>query len=163
MAKAKIDRVFAEVYAVADQYPVMPIDVARLSGALAKCPKPEKVVARLLAELVDHENPSLRRIGIHACRKTGFFQAPGLREALLGKLSDPNPWVRYDAAWAIKDGAYDGKDVRESLAVLATDVKLPEDEERLKVNPSNAELAAKVRARAALDSLLTAEQKPESE
>jgi hypothetical protein len=160
MAKAKIDQLFAEVYALADQHGIMPIDMARLSGAFAKLPQREKVVARLLAELVTHDNSSLRRIGIHACRKIGRFQTTGLRDALLCKLSDPNPWVRYDAAWAVKDAGYDGKDVRDALAGLAADVKLPEDEQRLNANPSNGELAARVRARAALDSLLAANQQP---
>src|SRR5437763_983493 len=115
MAKSKADRIFAEIYAMADKGTIMPIDTARLSGALAACPHPERVVPRLLAELVNHDSPLIRRIGVHACRKIGRFQFPGLREALLLKLSDPNAWVRYDAAWAVHDAAYDGKDVRDSL------------------------------------------------
>jgi hypothetical protein len=153
-AKAETDCVFAEVYGVADQYPVVPIKQARLSRLLAELPNPRKVVQRVLAELVDHDNPSLRRIGIHACRQIGLFQAPGLRSALLSKLSDPVAWVRYDAAWAVKDAGYDGKDVRDLLALLAGDAKLPEDEQRLQMRPSDAELAARVQARAALDCLV---------
>jgi hypothetical protein len=117
-------------------------------------PNPRKVVQRVLAELVDHDNPSLRRIGIHACRRIGVFQAPGLRAALLSKLSDSDAWVRYDAAWAVKDAGYDGKDVRDLLALLAGDAKLPEEEQRLQMRPGDAELAARVYARAALDRLV---------
>jgi hypothetical protein len=158
MAKSRIDLLFIQVYALADRTGIMPIDMARQSGAFAVLPQKEKVVARLLAELVDNDNASLRRIGIHACRKIGHFQVRGLRDALLAKLADPNPWVRYDAAWAVKDAGYDWKDVRDALAVLAADAKLPEDEQRLKENASNAQLAAKVMARVALDVLLAVKQ-----
>src|SRR5262249_32553892 len=143
-----------EVHSVAHHYPVAPIKQARLSRLLAELPNPRKVVQRVLAELADHDNPSMRRIGVHACRRIGVFQAPGVRAALLRKLSGPDAWVRYDAAWAVKDAGYDGKEVRDSLARLAGDVKLPEDEQRLATRPSDADLAARVRARVALDSLL---------
>jgi HEAT repeats len=155
MAKSKRDRLFEQVLALADR-PVAPFDVARLSHAFAELPDPAKAVPRLIAELFDHRNADLRRIGIHACRRIGRFQSPGLRDALLHKFSDPDPWVRYDAAWAVKDAGYDGKDVRDALLVLAAGAKLPEDEQRLRENPSDARLAGQVQARQALDALLAA-------
>lgn len=156
MAKTTIDRLIAQTYALAGQFPVMPIEEIRLSVAFAELPNPEQVVPRLLTELVDHDDMHVRRVGIHACRRIGLFQASGLREAIMRRLSDSNHWVQYDAVWTVQDAGYDGPDVREFLGRLASGVQLPEDEQRLKENPSNAQLAAKVRARVALDSLLAA-------
>ena len=157
MAKSKEDQLFARVFAVADLHLVQGIDLARLSTALSELSGRDRVVARALAELVGHANPSRRRLGIHACRKIRRFEAPGLREALLGRLADEDPWVRYDAAWAVHEAGYDGKDVRDALGVLAQGVDLPDDRRRLAANPSNADLAARVRARDALDALLAVE------
>jgi hypothetical protein len=153
-AKTKLDRLIAQTFALAEQFPVMPIEEIRLSVALAELPNPEQVVPRLLAELVDHEDMHVRRVGIHACRRIGRFQLPGVREAVLRRLADENAWVRYDAAWTAHEAGYDGPDVRQLLSALASGVRLPEDEERLRANPSDSELAARVRARQALDALL---------
>ena len=153
MAKSKTERVFAEVFAVAELHPVQGIDMARLALALAGLPRQEQVVGRVLAELVEHTNPSRRRIGIHACRRAKRFQAAGLRDALVRRLADPDPWVRYDAAWTIHEAGYDGPDVRAALDELAAGVSLSRDRKRLTANPSNAELAGRVRAREALDAL----------
>jgi hypothetical protein len=152
--KTKLDRLIAQTFALAEQFPVMPIEEIRLSVALAELPNPDQVVPRLLAELVDHEDMHVRRVGIHACRRIGRFQLPGVREAVLRRLADENAWVRYDAAWTAHDAGYDGPDVREALGSLASGVRLPKDEERLRDNPSDSDLAARVRAQQALDALL---------
>src|SRR4029453_7758970 len=96
----------------------------------------------------------VRRVGIHACRRIGLFQLPGLREAILRRLADENAWGRDGAAGAAHEAGYDGPDVRELLGGLASGVHLAEDEERLRANPSDSDLAARVRARQALDALL---------
>src|SRR5262245_41699585 len=77
-----LDWLIAATVALADQFPVMPIEEIQLSVALAELPNPEQVVPRLLAELVDHEDMRVRRVGIHACRRIGRFQLPGVREAI---------------------------------------------------------------------------------
>ncbi len=156
MVMAKIDRLIAQTYALAEQFPIMPVEEIRLSVAFAKLPKPKQVVLRLLTELFDHDNMHVRRVAINACRRIRLFEIPGLREAIIRKLRDPNHWVQYDAVWTVQDAGYDGPDVRKCLRALAAGVKLPKDEERLKTGPSNAELAARVRARVALDTLLAA-------
>lgn len=151
----KIDGLIAQTFSLAEQSVVMPIEEVRLSVFFAQLPNPEQVVPRLIAEVIDHENMHIRRVGIHACRRIGLFQAPGLRDAIIRRLADENAWVRYDAVWTVQDAGYDGPDVRQILGELAAGVRLPEDEERLRDNPSDADLAARVRARAALDSLLS--------
>src|SRR5262245_39173043 len=154
MAKSKLAALFVKVKAVADPYPVAPILMARFATEFSELPRPGAAIPRLLRELVHHPNASMRRIGISACRRIARFDAPGLREALLGRLSDTDPWVRYDAAWGIGDAGYDGPDVRAALATLAGNTRLPRDYERSRANPSDAELAGRVRARQALDALL---------
>jgi hypothetical protein len=162
MAKAKIDRLIGKTYALADQFPIMPIEEIRLSVAFAELPNPQQVVRRLLADLVDHDDMHVRRVGINACRRIGLFQIPGLRDAIVRRLSDPAHWVQYDAVWTVQAAGYDGPDVRRLLGRLAAGVHLPEDEERLKAGPSNAELAARVRARVALDKLLGTNTPPDT-
>ncbi len=153
MGKSRIDRLIAKTLALAGQFPVMPVEEVRLSVAFAELPEPEQVVPRLLAELIDHDDMHPRRVGIHACRRIGLFQFPGLRDAIIRRLADDNAWVRYDAVWTVKDARYDGPDVRRLLGGLASGVHLSEDEERLRANPSNSELAARVLAWSTLDSL----------
>jgi hypothetical protein len=99
-AKSKLDRLISRTYALAKKFPVMPVEEIRLSVALAELPNPEQVVPRLLTDLVDHVDMHARRVGIHACRRIRLFQFPGLREAIVRRLSDSNGWVRYDAVWA---------------------------------------------------------------
>jgi hypothetical protein len=154
VAKPTTKVVFAKALEYAEHTPIAGLHLAQLATALSGLPHKDRVVQRVLAELVEHPNPSGRRIGIHACRRIGRFQAVGLREALVRRLADGDPWVRYDAAWAIHDAGYDGPDVREALGVLASGVRLPADETRLRASPSDAVLAGRVRARQALDALL---------
>lgn len=153
MAKSKMELVFAKAFKVASGHPVRGIDLARVSVALAELSNKPEMIERALAELVAHTNPSRRRLGIHACRRARRFQLGGQRDALLRCLADTDPWVRYDAAWTIHEAGYHGPDVRDALGVLAAGVDLPADKQRLADNPSDAELAARVRAREALDAL----------
>jgi hypothetical protein len=154
MAKPTTTFVFGKALEYAEHKPIAGLHLAQLATALAELPNKNRVVLRVLAELVGHPNASGRRIGIHACRRAKRFDAAGLRDALIRCLDDSDPWVRYDAAWAIKDAGYDGPDVRTALALLASGIRLPEDETRLRANPSDAKLAAAVQARQSLDALL---------
>lgn len=137
-----------------NSFPVMPVDEIRLSVEFAELPEQTEVVARLIRDLFHHENMHVRRIAVNACRRSRRFDVPGLEAALTEKLADHEPWVRYDAAWAIKDAQYDNPRIRELLLKNAASVRLPEDEERLKGNRGNAELQAQVQARKTLDALL---------
>jgi hypothetical protein len=163
VAKSKTDQVFAKVFAIAEEHPVSGLYLARLSVALAELPNRDQVVRRVLVEMVEHDNPSRRRIGIHACRRIGRFEAPGLRSSLLDHLADRDPWVRNDAAWAIKEAGYDGQDVREALGKLAGGARLPRDRQRSDADPDNATLAARVEAREALDALVAGGAAPGAE
>ncbi len=138
---------------LANGFPIMPVEELRLSVAFAELPHQEEVVARLIRELFDHDNMHLRRIAINACRRSEMFSVPGLKEALTEKLFDPAAWVRYDAAWAIHDAQYDSPEIRRRLKVNAANSKLPDDEIRVRKNPSDAVLQAQVRARETLDAL----------
>jgi hypothetical protein len=133
---------------------IMPIEIARLSVAFSELPRRREVVTKLMSALFDHDSSDLRRIAIHACRRAKVFDVPGLQKALIEKLSDEDPWIRYDAAWTIGEAGYDGTEVRKALTKLAGKTKLPRDEIARDKNPSNAELSARVQARKALDALL---------
>jgi hypothetical protein len=147
------DRLKEECIEVGDSFPVMPIDEIRLSVDFAELPDQVQVVERLVRELFNYPNMHVQRIAINACRRSQQFGVRGLKEALTEKLSDSEPWVRYDAAWAIHDAKYDSPKIREELLKNAATVRLPEDELRLRGNPGNAELQSQVRARKALDAL----------
>src|ERR1043166_422181 len=133
---------------------IMPIEELRLAVAFAELPCREEVVTNLIGELFDHQNMHVRRIAVIACRKSGAFGVPGLKEALTRKLADPEGWVRYDAAWAILEAKYDSSEIRACLAALADGISLPADRERVRRNLGDADLQAKVRARETLDALL---------
>jgi hypothetical protein len=132
---------------------ILPIQLAQLAAAFSELPNPRDVVANLLSRLFDHDSFHVRRVAVQACRRAKVFDVPGLRAALIEKLVDPSGWVRYDAAWAIREAGYDGADVRSALAKLADGITLPEEESNSK-NASDAEWRARVEARKALDRLL---------
>lgn len=150
----RFNRLAAKSVKLGNSFPIMPIDEIRLSVAFAKLPDQEEVVSRLIRELFSHENMHVRRIAINACRRSGAFGVSGLKEALAEKLSDPEAWVRYDAAWAIEDAQFDSPEIRKKLTMLAANIKLPEDELSKEKNPSNADLQARVQARKTLDTII---------
>jgi len=131
----------------------MPIDEIRLSVEFTELPNQPKVINRLISELFDYDNMHVRRIAVNACRRSEHFDEPGLREALLQRLSDGEGWVRYDAAWAIGDAGYDDVEIRSGLKVAAGNTNLPEDAELLSENPSDADLSARVRAQEVLNKI----------
>lgn len=131
---------------------ILPIQMARLATEFAKAPRPERVVTAILRELFDHTSFHVRRVAVTACRHIREFQVPGLREALVKKLADPEWWVRYDAAWTIRDAGYDEADVRKALSRLAKGITLADAEAELQKS-SNPELHARVQARKTLDAL----------
>jgi hypothetical protein len=137
-----------------NSFPIMPIDELRLAVAFSELPNQREVIARLVAELFDHENMHVRRIAIGACRRSGIFDVPLLREGLTRRLADTHAWVRYVAAWAILDARFDSEEIRNALIQLSAGVVLPEDEERACKNPSDAELQSRVKAKQALVALL---------
>ncbi|MEC5126833.1 HEAT repeat domain-containing protein [Verrucomicrobiales bacterium BCK34] len=150
---SRFDRLVKKSVALGNSFPIMPIDEIRLSVEFAELPNQSKVIGRLIRELFDHDNMHVRRIAVNACRRSKHFDEPGLRDALLLRLSDEEAWVRYDAAWAIGDAGYDDDEIRSALKAAAGDLTLPEDEERRAKNPSNADLSAKERALEVLNKL----------
>jgi len=136
-----------------NSFPIMPIDEIRLAVAFAELPDQERVVPRLITELFEHENMHVRRIAINACRRSKNFHVPGLKEALTRRLNDPAAWVCYDAAWAILDGQYDSPEIQEILILLSEGVSLLDDKARLRQNPSDAALQAKVKAKETLNAI----------
>src|SRR5262245_55827433 len=124
---SKFDQLFASAVELGNRAMIMPIEELHLSIAFASLPNRVKVVTRLISELFDHQNMHVRRIAVNAARRSKAFDTPGLKEALTRRLSDPEPWVQYDAAWAIDEAGFDSPKIRKKLAAIAGDVKLPED------------------------------------
>ncbi len=165
--KATATEVFAQVFALAENDNLADYQVANTARKLTDLPNRERVVVRSLKDLVEHEKPSRRRIGVTVCRVIGRFDVPGLREALLRRLADTNPWVRRDAVTAVGDAGYDGPEVRALLETLVGDRKsLDKASSELWMksdvygfisvgcNESNVGLWIRVLARQALDSLI---------
>lgn len=132
---------------------LLPIQTARLATKFGTVTDPKRAVAAILKKLFDHKSFHVRRVAVRACGRIQAFDAPGLQDALVKKLSDPEAWVRYDTVWVIREAGYDGPKVRKALAKLAKDVKLPQDEKRAERETSNADLRARVDARKLLDAL----------
>ncbi|WP_255581502.1 hypothetical protein [Cupriavidus sp. AU9028] len=121
---------------------------------LAELVQKEGLAERVVQELFDDAHPQIRRIAVNAIRRTGQFEVNGLQGALLRRLSDPEPWVRHDAAWVIQEAKMDGGLLRAGLRRLAGSVQLPQDAVRAKENPTDGLLQAQVRARQILDAML---------
>ena len=152
----KFDKLVHQSIVVGSNFPVMPIDEIRLASAFAALPNQKTVVTRLMTELFEHPNMHVRRIAVNACRRSAAFDVPGLQEALVRKLRDPEPWVQYDAAWALQAAGFDTPEIRQLLTELSAGVMLPDDEARVRSKPSDAALQLKVQARKTLLALLAA-------
>ncbi len=131
---------------------IMPIDEIRLASEFAALPDQHEVVPRLVRELFGHSNMHVRRIAVNAVRRSQEFDVPGLADALTRMLSDPEPWVRYDAAWAIGTGGFDSAEIRRLLAIEASNCTAEDDDLRER-SPGDADVAARVRARDVLREL----------
>jgi hypothetical protein len=131
---------------------ILPIEELRLVSAFVELPDPHRVVDRLVRELFNNDNMHVRRIAVSACRRAKAFDVQGLEEALTEKLSDPEPWVRYDAVWAIQEAGYDSPKIRSRVAMMAEGFTSG-DEEYLRKHPGDAVVQARVRAQKLLASL----------
>ena len=130
------------------------VEEVSLAGQLAEMIDSPDAAQRVLADLADHANPQIRRITINAIRRSHQLGAPGLPAVLLRRMADAEPLLRHDAVGIVLDNKMDGAELRAALRRLAGKVQLPRDADRARANPSDAGLAAQVRARLALDKLL---------
>lgn len=137
---------------LARQDVVMPVEEVRLAAQLAELPDKGATLEALLTRLFDHENFHVRRVGVNAARRIGNFEHPGLMEALVRKVADPHAWVRYDAAWALKDSKSTRPDVIRALEVLSADLRMT-PAERKAVGTSDPALRARIMATEALEEL----------
>jgi hypothetical protein len=149
----KFDSIAEAAISLGNRSFILPLDELELAIAFANLPDIEIVVGRLIRELFDNSNMHVRRIAVNACRRSKAFASAGLEDALTRRLGDPEPWVRYDAAWAIQDAVYDSDEIRRMLAAAAVGWS-PADDESVRARPGDAEAQARVKARKALDALL---------
>ncbi len=130
------------------------VEAIAFAGQFAELTASQEDAERLVADLFDHDNPQVRRIGLNAIRRSQRFTGPSLLPALLRRLADPEAWLRHDAVWVVQEAELDGAELRASLRRLAGGVQLPHDAVRARANPADAPLHAQVRARQALDTLI---------
>ncbi|MBB6187695.1 hypothetical protein [Rhodanobacter sp. MP7CTX1] len=131
---------------------IMPIEEMQIASAFAELPDRVEVVTRLVHELFNNENMHVRRIAVNACRRAKTFEVAGLEHALTERLTDPEPWVRYDAIWAIQDAGYDSPEIRARLAAIVEN-STSDDEAYVRKSPNNAVVQARVRAQRLLAAL----------
>ena len=140
----------SEAIDVLDADFVMPIDEIRLGNAFSELPEPEVVAQELISTLFQHHNFHVRRVAVQAWRRIAVPNVRGLREALLQALEDPESWVRYDAAWAIREIGYRDEETLNFLSVVADGAIYPDDEAELEVDLSNSENRARLEAAQAI-------------
>ena len=135
-----------EAIEILDSEIVMPIDEIRLGTAFSELPQPEEVAQRLIKTLFQHNNFHIRRVAVQAWRRIANLDVSGLREVLLQALEDPEGWVRYDAAWAIRSIGYKDKTIMHSLAKLADGAVYPDHREELEASLSDSNNRARLEA-----------------
>jgi HEAT repeat protein len=141
-----------KVLALATRTVIMPIEEIRLEAKLAELPGIGRRIKRLLG-WTSHENFHVRRVGYHVIRRAKLFHPAGVTEALLRGLSDPEGWVRYDAAWALQERGQPEPAVLRALQKLAGRQKPLSDDEQLGIDIDDADLMARVQAANALAAL----------
>ena len=140
----------SEAIDVLDADFVMPIDEIRLGTAFSELPKPDEVARKLISTLFQHHNYHVRRVAVQAWGRIAASKVSGLREALHKALEDPEGWVRYDAAGAIRKIGYRDEETLNLLSVVADGAIYPDDEEELKADLSNSESRARLEAAEAI-------------
>ena len=143
---------------LADKEIMMPIEESRLAAQFATLagsdPEMQADICKLLMrELFDHPNFHVRRVGVNGCRRIGRFDIAGLDSALVARLSDPHPWVRYDAAWAVEAAELRSPEAIQGLLTLAAGTPVPTEEEEQKLSRGDAQIQSRVRAAKALEKL----------
>ena len=156
--EARLQSLIEEARALAGKDIIMPIEEIRVAAQLAEVAGSESgsqnaVISKVRAELWDHENFHVRRVAVNSIRRIGRFDSVDLPGALIAKLEDPHPWVRYDAAWAIEAAGYRTPEAISALKKLAAGTQAPSREERDKISKSDASRMSKIRAAEALQKL----------
>ncbi|CAG9179464.1 hypothetical protein [Cupriavidus pampae] len=130
------------------------VEEISLAGQFAELMESQDDADRVITDLIDSDNPQMRRIGLHAIRRGRRFGGRLLMPALLRRLQDPEGWLRHDAVWIAQEAALDGGELRAALRRVAGGVQLPQDAVRARANPGDGMLHAAVRARQVLDVLI---------
>ena len=146
----KFNELVNEAIDILDADFVMPIDEIRLGNEFSELPEPKKVAQKLILTLFQHHNFHVRRVAVQAWRRIALSNVYGLREALLQALKDPADWVKYDAAWAIREIGYRDKEILNALAFVADGAIYPTDEAKLKDELSNSKNHAMIEAAQAI-------------
>jgi len=95
----------------------MPIDEIELGVKLSQ--QPRRAVIPSLLMLSEHENMHARRVAFGALRRLEAWNHPRVFEVFLRGVSDPEGWVRYDAAWALGDSRTTDRRAIAALEALA--------------------------------------------
>lgn len=130
------------------------VEEISLAGQFAEMIDSQETADRVITDLVDHENPQVRRIGLAAIRRSHRFGGQMLMPALLRRMVDVEGWLRHDAVWIAQEANMDGAELRAALRRVAGNVRLPNDAVRARANPADGPLHAAVRARQYLDVLI---------
>ncbi|SDC52079.1 hypothetical protein SAMN05216345_102601 [Cupriavidus sp. YR651] len=130
------------------------VEEISLAGQFAELISAQEDADRVISDLIDHENPQVRRIGLSAIRRSRRFGGALLLPALVRRLADVEGWLRHDAVWIVQEAEMDGAELRAGLRRVAGNVQLPQDAVRARANPADGPLHAAVRARQVLDVLI---------
>ncbi|MBL8922446.1 MAG: HEAT repeat domain-containing protein [Myxococcaceae bacterium] len=145
----------ARVLGLASKAVIMPVEEIRLSSELAAHPDATRSLPRILS-WTTHQNFHVRRVAITTLRKMRAYGATGVLEALVRALGDAEGWVRYDAAWALRDRGGAEPEVIAALERLARGVPVPTEQEEAQLDIDDEVLMARVEAARALASLRAA-------
>lgn len=115
---AKIARLCADARALGTiNGIVMPIDEIQLGVKLSE--QPRRAVLPSLLALSQDANMHARRVAFGALRRMKAWNDPRVFDVFLRGMSDPQGWVRYDAAWALGDSRTSDARALAALAALA--------------------------------------------
>ncbi len=140
------DRLMNKAVALGNQRLIMPIDLFDIANEMSELKNQDLVVRRLISEGIGHESAQVRRIAIHACLRSKRYTVPGLKEAIAERLRDKNAWVRYDAAWLVKDAKYFSSAIVASLESMTKDISYEQAKSRQSKNPGDFDASSALQA-----------------
>jgi hypothetical protein len=101
---------------------IMPIQMFQLANKFVEHVNSNETIAALTNEkYIHHSSAFVRRVVIIVLRRKALFDNPKVVELVYQKLSDPEAWVAYDAAWFFKEAKVDQEKIKTKLTELAAD------------------------------------------
>ena len=134
------ERILKELNTISQQDVIFPVELIKAANFFAKDKDDDAFIAVLVSKLNDYQGESnshvfVRRVIYLMLRFAGRskYETFDLVSVLSQGLDDKNPWVQYDAIWAVEALKVADNQIYEKIKILARDYDKVVDEKSINV------------------------------